>query len=154
MAKYKRVDAANGRTMYYRDGVMVSIKDIPEGVVRQLEPDMELEFSAPGTGNAPENENPEALLPSAPPLPPVDGLTDEENETIANQEENDDTSDGTQDVQLNEAPVRKCLDCGDEARFRKFLQLKDIWLCEKHYRAYTTGEVVALMRERNIIPSN
>lgn len=49
MIQYKRVDAANGRTMWFIAGKMVSAQQIPEDVIRDLQ--------STGTVEVPEDED-------------------------------------------------------------------------------------------------
>lgn len=56
MTKYKRIDAKNGRPMFYIDGTLASIKDVPDFIQTRLEEGVELEIS---NGKAPETVVPE-----------------------------------------------------------------------------------------------
>lgn len=47
MTKYKRIDTKNGRIMYFIDGKMKSVKDLPKGLDKRLENGVELEIGAP-----------------------------------------------------------------------------------------------------------
>jgi hypothetical protein len=47
MVKYKRVDTANGRTMYFKNGKMVKATDIPAEILSRLEDGVELQMGSP-----------------------------------------------------------------------------------------------------------
>lgn len=46
---------------------------------------------------------------------------------------------------------RTCFIDGEPGKFKKFLELKTVYLCEEHHRNLTTGEVVFEMRKAGIL---
>lgn len=54
MIKYLRKDTKNGRTMYFRNGKMVSSKEIPDSIVLRLEDGVELTVDTPEPTPEPE----------------------------------------------------------------------------------------------------
>lgn len=48
MLKYKYVQTANGRDMYFKNGKMVGKAELPLSIVNMLEPGVELKMPSPG----------------------------------------------------------------------------------------------------------
>lgn len=61
MLKYKYVQTANGRDMYFKNGKMVGKAEIPLSVLNMLEPGVELKMPSPG-----ESEDSEETIDDAP----------------------------------------------------------------------------------------
>lgn len=74
--------------------------------------------------------------------------------------------DGNSEIEINtpapevpptpeEAPVkpedRKCFIDGEPGKFKKFLELQTVYLCDEHQHSLTTGEVVYEMRKAGLI---
>lgn len=117
MLKYKYVEAANGRTMYYRNGKMVKQSEIPLSIQNMLEPGVELKLPSPG-----EDDNAE-------PDQTVD--QDSVNSPILGKSEDRTT----------------CIFCGEPATRIRFVNLQNAKLCDNDYSNHTTGEIAAQMRE-------
>lgn len=65
MIKYKRVDTANGRIMYFKNGKMVSKDDIPAGIVNSLENGVELSVGTPDPETVDEANTVKAQSPQS-----------------------------------------------------------------------------------------
>lgn len=46
---------------------------------------------------------------------------------------------------------RKCFIDGEPGKFKKFLELQTVYLCEEHQHSLTTGEVVYEMRKAGLL---
>lgn len=111
MTKYKRVDAKNGRTMWFVNGDMTSAQEIPLDVIRDLQSTGTLEI---------DDGEPTGYQPPERPVkqPPVE---------------------------------RICIVDGEPGTHSKYAQGITVYLCDAHYGKTTTGELVALMREKELI---
>lgn len=117
MVKYKRVDAANGRTMWFVDGKMTGANMIPEDVVRDLQ--------STGTLDLPEGED-------TPGEPQQQSPEDKPREKA-------------------KPAKRTCLVCGEPGTHSKYVSEITVYLCDEHYAKLTTGEIVNLAREKELI---
>lgn len=117
MLKYKYVQTANGRDMYFMNGKMVGKDKIPVSIFNMLEPGVELKLPSPGE-------------------------TDESEPT----ETVDDAPDTTLKLGKSEDRTT-CIFCGEPATKIRFVNGQNVKLCVEDYDNHTTGEIAAQMRE-------
>lgn len=117
MLKYKYVQAANGRDMYYMNGKMVSKSKIPADILPRLEEGVELQMGS----QEPVEEQEE--------LETVDGAPD--HTVKLSKSEDRDT----------------CIFCGEPATRQRYINQQNAKLCDDDYSSHTTGEIAAQMRE-------
>jgi hypothetical protein len=108
--------------MYYIDGNLASVKNIPEALLPRLEDGAEMDIVA---------NQPVQVL--------AGGNADVEDEVPA---------EPTKETVRPEPRV--CFIDGKEATHRKFLQLVNVWICDEHY-GMSSGKIVQKMRELDII---
>lgn len=119
MLKYKYVQTANGREMYFKNGKMVSGAEIPVSIKNILEPGVELTMPSPEETTPPEQTS--------------------STETVDAKEVNQ------PQLERKEQP---CVFCGAESKGRKFINLIEIPICQEDRNTHTTGEIYAQYRER------
>lgn len=123
MLKYKYVQTANGREMYFVNGKMVSKDKIPLSIQSMLEPGVELTMPTNGQD-----------------------VTQDDNEPNA-----DETVDAVEPThrQLEERDISKsCLFCGKDATHKRYLNSTVIGLCNDDYASHTAGEIVRELNDQ------
>ena len=118
MIKYKLVETANGRTMYFKNGKMVGKSEMPADILPRLSPGVELQMASVGDT---EPAQPEQTVDQEP----------EDN--------------GQSDSQA--VGGKECIFCGESATKQRFVNLKIAMLCDGDYSSHTTGEIAAQIRE-------
>jgi hypothetical protein len=120
MLKYKYVQTANGRDMYFMNGKMVAKDKLPVSIVNMLEPGVELTMPTPGDDDQTNVD------------PTTKEIVDASQEDTA---------------QSSHTEPGKCVFCGNEATRQRYVNLTIAPLCENDYQSHTTGEIVARLRE-------
>lgn len=123
---YKRIITKKGREMIYKDGKLVSTKEVPEQELAKLRV---VEYTS-------TTSNGEPIV--------VDGVEMvEEVQTVDGVVPNQPT------LRQEEAPVveKICIFCGQNGDASKFVNLQTAYLCEEDYLSKTTGEVVEQLRK-------
>lgn len=133
MVTIKTIEAKNGRTMYYFNGVLTSPSDIKEDLKIRLEPG---EVTLDGVR---EDYLVESAQESKELTPDI--LADMINELEPNPTAH------CPNIVLD---TKKCLFCGEPSKHIRFISEQNIGLCGSHYLEKSTGKVVAKLKESTV----